>query len=149
MKWLGFVSAAVVLVMLLVVRNQGRRSLTAEKKAVDEQVAACKTEVEALVQRAADGLPALRERLEAETRKAADLERQLAELEQKKAGIDQALKSLSGSADKLRQDRDDATGKRDEDKQQIRDLQDKITDTETQVSRLRKALARVTEKATP
>ncbi|MBN2451606.1 MAG: hypothetical protein JXR77_14555 [Lentisphaeria bacterium] len=146
MKWVGWVLAAVLFAAVGAAVHDGRRRIVAERAVIEEQLSRKRAEVEAVFERAGEGIPARRERLEQETRKAAELERQVNELDNRKTTLEQTVKDLTAAIDKLRTAKDEASDQREDNREQIRELQDKITQAERQVDLLRKAVEMVTEK---
>ncbi len=149
MRWFGWVFAGVLLVGLLLVRDHGRRTVAAQRQAVDTEIATRRREVESVLERAAEALPVRRDQLNTETRKVGDLERQLADLEQRKGDLERAAKELASTTEDLRKSQQEATDKREDEMERTRELRGRIAAAEVLVDRLQKAVARVTDKRTP
>jgi chromosome segregation ATPase len=132
MKWIGWVFAVALLVIFIVVQHGAHKRLADARADVDAAVAEETAKVDAVFERAEEGIPARRERLAAETAKTTDLETRLA--------------SLSKSTDQLREAKGTLTDTQQENLEQIRELQEQLAKLETQSQLLERALLMVTEK---
>lgn len=149
MKWVGWALAAVLALAVVVALHDGRRRLAAEEAAVKAQIAAKQAEVDAILERAAEGIPGRQERIELETQKTADLERQLGELEQRKATLDQMIKDLSDTIEAHRQVINDAARQEEQGDAELRAARERIAQLKRQTEILRRAVAMVSERTDP
>jgi chromosome segregation ATPase len=146
MKWIGWVFAVALLVIFIVVQHGAHKRLADARADVDAAVAEETAKVDAVFERAEEGIPARRERLAAETAKTTELETQRDQLAAKKSDLETRLASLSKSTDQLREAKGTLTDTQQENLEQIRELQEQLAKLETQSQLLERALLMVTEK---
>jgi len=146
MKWVGWVFAGCLLVLFIVALHSGKKRLEKERTDMEAKVKAEADVVETQFRRAREGIPALRERLIAETGKTADLEAQKKKLAARKAELKARLEELAKSTDSLRRAKGDLAGKQEENLDEIRDLQGQLANLEKKKALLEQALGMVMEK---
>lgn len=146
MKWIGWVFAVFLLVLFVVVQHGARKRLAEQRAEVDAAFTEEAAKVEAVFERAREGIPTRQERLEAETAKTAELQTQRDQLAARKSDLEARLANLSKTTDQLRQAKDNLADTQQENLEQIRELQEKLATLEKQSMLLEQALLMVSEK---
>ena len=145
MKWLGWVVAVIMVVVLFIVRDSGNRRLGQEKAKADGIIAAKQAEVDRIFEKASTKIPPAEARLKQETAKKQKLESDRDRLVASRNDLEQQVELFQRKTDQLKDEKQMTATERQESVEEIRGIQPKIARVEKQLQILKQAISSVTE----
>ncbi len=145
MKWLGWVVAVIMVVVLFIVRDSGNRRLGQEKAKADGIIAAKQAEVDLIFEKASTEIPPAEARLKQETAKKQKLESDRDRLVASRNDLEQQVELFQRKTDQLKDEKQMTATERQESVEEIRGIQPKIARVEKQLQILKQAISSVTE----
>ena len=145
MKWLGWVVAVIMVVVLFIVRDSGNRRLGQETAKADGIIAAKQAEVDLIFEKASTEIPPAEARLKQETAKKQKLESDRDRLVASRNDLEQQVELFQRKTDQLKDEKQMTATERQERVEDIRGIQPKIARVEKQLQILKQAIRSVTE----
>ena len=143
MKWIGWVVAVIVAIVLAASRHQGARSRRAAEVKINESLDELQTKADAQVAGYEAGLVERRKSLTKLRTETAALQTQRDELETRKQELTRKIKTLTEESERLRTTRDSMQGSSTEDREARQELQERIGQADRRVGLWKKMIEMV------